>query len=1173
MRLEKIKLVGFKSFVDPTIVHFTKPLTGIVGPNGCGKSNIIDAVRWVMGESSAKQLRGESLVDVIFNGSTHRKPVGLASIELIFDNSKGMLGGEYAQYAQISIKREITRDATSNYYLNGARCRRRDITDVFLGTGMGPRSYSIIEQGMISELIEAKPDELRAYLEEVAGISRYKERRRETESRMTHTQENLSRVNDLRTELGKQLEHLSRQAKAAERYKILKEEERLIKAQLLALKWQVLETQAKGGKVSLNDYETQLASHHAALQHVNTETEKKLTEKTALSEIFSQAQTRYYGINSDIGRLEQEITHQKDRKQHHESELQQTQQSLMHLSATREQDQARKVVLEEAILQLTPQAELAQQQLLITTDALKDAESKMRDWQSYWDVFNQKASESTQQAKVEQLHIQHLEQRQLQLQQRLDKIRQELTVLNVNQYDADIESIRLKLADVEQQLKQTQGALESNQQQIIAQRDSNKLLDRELNETRNQLHHDRGHYASLEALQQTALGKKKTNLIQWLESKKLNHYPRLAELIQVETGWEKAVETVLKFYLGALCVDDQQSMDSLLSELASLDKESLIVLNPVRSSSEAILPKSDSLAVKVQTQANIQPLLNTIYTASSLEEAMRHRDQLLPHESVITADGVWMSASWIRIDRAQDEKFGVIQREQELRTFKERIAEKTRQMNELEQRLKESQQQLIQQEQAREEFQKQLTQQRTQAAQLNAQWQVQQAKISETQKRHAQLTQECTAHEQEMTQSEQELTGSRQRWQDALKLMEQQTQERNHWLQEKETIRAQVEQQRQQLHIHQTSQHQLALQLGSNKTQLAALQQAIERANHQVESFTTKENQLRALLSESLVPMEALKTRLEAALAERVISEKRLNEVKHQIDALNADIQALTDQHHALEQMIQQSRDQLEKERLKIREIEVKQANLTEQIAEMQFDLTALFNEIPAEATEASWTESLEKMNMRISRLGPINLAAIEEHQQLLERKTYLDAQYADLEEALSILRTAIHKIDQETRAKFKETFDTVNHNFQVLFPKVFGGGSAHLELTDQDLLSTGISVLARPPGKRVSHIHLLSGGEKALTAIALVFAMFQLNPAPFCMLDEVDAPLDDANVFRFCELVKEMSNSVQFIFISHNKLAMEMANQLTGVTMNEPGVSRIVAVDIDEAMAMANAG
>lgn len=1173
MRLEKIKLVGFKSFVDPTIVHFAKPLTGIVGPNGCGKSNIIDAVRWVMGESSAKQLRGESLVDVIFNGSTHRKPVGLASIELIFDNSKGMLGGEYAQYAQISIKREITRDAVSNYYLNGARCRRRDITDVFLGTGMGPRSYSIIEQGMISELIEAKPDELRAYLEEVAGISRYKERRRETENRMTHTQENLSRVNDLRLELGKQLEHLSRQAKAAERYKILKEEERLIKAQLLALKWQAFEAQAKNGKLSLNRYETQLTAHQANLQRINTEAEKKLAEKTALSETFSQAQTQYYSLNGDIGRLEQEITHQNDRKQHHESELRQIQQSLATLSTTREQDQAREVTLKQSIVQLTPQAELAEQQLLTTSQMLKEAESKMRDWQSHWDVFNQAAAESTQQAKVEQLHIQHLEQRQLQLQQRFDKVEQALAVLNLNQYDADIEAIHLKLADIEQQLKQTQSALETNQQQIITQRDSNKLLDKELNEARNQLHHDRGHYASLEALQQTALGKKKTNLIQWLESRKLNHYPRLAELIQVEAGWEKAVETVLKFYLDALCVDDQQPMESLMRELASLNKESLIILNPARLVSEAALAKPDSLATKVQTQANIQPLLNTIYTASSLEEAIRHRDQLLPHESVITADGVWMSASWIRIDRAQDEKSGVIQREQELRTFKERIAEKTQQMNELEQRLKDSQQRLIQQEQAREELQKQLTLQRTQAAQFNAQLQVQQAKISETQKRQTQLTQERSDHEREIAQTEQELLASRQRWQIALQTMEQQTQERNHWLQEKETIRAQVEQQRQQLTAHQTAQHQLALQLESHKTQLIGLQQAIERATHQVSSFVAKEAQLRTLLSESLAPIDALKAQLESALAERVVAEKRLSGVKQKIDALNADIQAFTDQHHALEQIIQQSRDQLEKERLQIREIEVKQANLIEQITEVQFILDALLSAMPAEATEASWMESLEKMNTRISRLGPINLAAIEEHQQLLERKTYLDAQYADLEEALSILKNAIHKIDQETRAKFKETFDTVNHNFQTLFPKVFGGGSAHLELTEQDLLSTGINVLARPPGKRVSHIHLLSGGEKALTAIALVFAMFQLNPAPFCMLDEVDAPLDDANVFRFCELVKEMSHSVQFIFISHNKLAMEMAHQLTGVTMNEPGVSRIVAVDIEEAMAMANAG
>ncbi len=1166
MRLKSIKLAGFKSFVDPTTVQFPTNLSAVVGPNGCGKSNIIDAVRWVMGESSAKTLRGESMTDVIFSGSNARMPVGQASVELIFDNSDGSVKGEYASYNEISVRRTVTRDLQSIYALNGSKCRRRDIQDIFLGTGLGPRSYSIIEQGMISRFVEAKPDELRVYIEEAAGISKYKERRRETENRMRHTRENLERLSDIRDELARQLHHLQRQAKAAEQYGEFKQQERLLKAEHQAIKWLDLEAKSGEQEKQIAELEVQLEAIQAEHRAIETEVEKQRQQHIELNDGYQEIQSAFYQVGTEIARHEQNIQHQTERTQQLQGDLKQTEQSLQDADQHLDLDQQKQKQLQEELEKLEPELQMLQEVESSSSDELEVAEALMQEWQQRWDEFNQTASESRQGAEVEQSRIQHMEQHIAKLQERTVKLEQEKSSFGENQKDNETLELQERLEQLDQSTEQHKERVAELVEMIDRQREDNTRLSGELSQAQRTMQDLQGRNSSLKALQQAALGQKDAPVMQWLERQQWHHQPRLAQNLNVEKGWEKALEVVLGHHLQAVGIDH---CDNLQQRLSQLQKGGVTLLEKAdKISSHA--DKQDTLYSKITSNWDIRSLVDGVYVRDTFEQAMALRPDLAAHESVVCKEGIWAGPNWIRVTRDEDEQTSLLQREQELQQLDEQMALLEEKIETLEVDLDSGLLALRNSEQARETAQNELNSVMKQHAELASQLSARQARIEQLNMRRERIFNDLQESEEQLQQEKEKLSAARLVWQECLSRMEQDSGQREELLNQRDNNRSKLDQARQQTRHHRDQVHHLELRRQSISTQLDALQQSLSRLTEQVAGLAERKNQLQASLETSQSPVDELRQMLEVELEKRLTLEGQLTEARKHVEAVEFKLEQLEQNRLKSDRKAEGVRGQLEQSKLQWQTHKVQRETIEGQIREAKQDLKQLLEQLPDQADEQEWIATLEKVQNRIQRLGPINLAAIDEYKTQSERKVYLDAQNDDLMEALTTLENAIRKIDRETRTKFKETFDRVNKGLQEIFPKVFGGGHASLELTGEDMLNTGVAIMARPPGKRNSTIHLLSGGEKALVAISMVFSIFQLNPAPFCMLDEVDAPLDDANVGRYCEIVKEMSEKVQFIFITHNKVTMEMANHMMGVTMHEPGVSRLVTVDIEEAAAMA---
>jgi chromosome segregation protein len=1167
MRLKCIKLAGFKSFVDPTTVNFPSNLCAVVGPNGCGKSNIIDAVRWVMGESSAKNLRGENMTDVIFNGSSGRKPVGQASIELIFDNSDNTLLGEYAGFGEISIKRKVTRDAQNHYYLNGTKCRRRDITDIFLGTGLGPRSYAIIEQGMISKLIEAKPEDLRVYIEEAAGISKYKERRRDTESRMKRTQENLERLTDIRDELERQLSRLHRQAQSAEKYTEYKKEERLYKAQLQALKYTLLDEQAKAKQINIRDLELRMESFITEQVNKDTQIEKYRSQYTEMGDTFNEVQGRYYAIGADIARIEQTIHHAQDRARQLQADLDQTNRDCKEAEQNLLIDAQKAEGWQAEVLEIEPELELVKAAEEGSNDVLVGAEEAMQRWQTEWDGFNQRAAEPRQKAEVQQSRIQHLEQVQQRLLQRIEKLKDEKTGLQDDGIDEEISQLTEQLAELDLVADEKRNSVEAITEKLDQSRNNNTRVSNELDQVRGQLQTLRGRHASLETLQQAALGEKNKAVTQWLAAQQLTHNPRLAESVRVNDGWDKALETVLGSTLQAVCVS---GIDAVTSVIGSLTQGELILLDTSAKTSSSGSPKAALLSSKVSASWDVAGLLNGVYIADDLNGALRLRNQLAAHESIITKDGIWLGSHWLRVARDSDASSGVIARKQEIHELSASISNAEEKVESLSAQLEEGRQAVKDLEQSRESVRREADEQNRRFGELRSQLSAKQVRVEQVSMRRDRADAEIREAREQLDQEAEHLSEARMILGEAINIMGQDTDQREALLQQRDDIRTGLDQARQRARHDKDKAHEIAMRFSLLKTQLESVRLGIGRLSEQSSRLQERRETLILSLSENRDPIEEYKVELETNLSKRLSVEASLTDARRSLEMVEHELRNAEQGRSRAEQEVQAVRAHLEQERLAAQMFEVQRTGIAQQLEEDDLNLQTVLAEMP-EGTEIKPLEDeLETVAGKISRLGPINLAAIDEYKTESERKNYLDAQNADLCEALETLENAIRRIDRETRTRFKETFDQVNKSLQELFPKVFGGGHAYLELTGEDLLDTGITIMARPPGKRNSTIHLLSGGEKALTAIALVFSIFRLNPAPFCMLDEVDAPLDDANVGRYARMVEEMSAQVQFIYITHNKLAMEMAHQLLGVTMHEPGVSRLVTVDVDEAAELA---
>ncbi|SDZ76435.1 chromosome segregation protein SMC [Microbulbifer marinus] len=1167
MRLKCIKLAGFKSFVDPTTVYFPSNLSAVVGPNGCGKSNTIDAVRWVMGESSAKNLRGDSMTDVIFNGSSGRKPVGQASIELVFDNSEGKLQGAYAAFAEISVKRKVTRDGQNNYYLNGDKCRRRDVTDLFLGTGLGPRSYAIIEQGMISKLIEAKPEDLRVYIEEAAGISKYKERRRDTENRMRRTKENLERLTDIRDELDRQLARLERQSAAAEKYSRFKEEERSHKAHLQALKYRDLNDQAQGKQRQIGELELTVEELVTRQVSCDTDIEQKRVGYHELSDSFNEVQGRFYAVGADIARLEQSIAHARERNTRLQSDLAQTEQEFREAETNLEVDQEKAAQFEAELEVILPDLEMVQAAEEESAQALLAAEDQMRDWQNEWDQFNQGASGSRQKAEVQQSRIQHLETSRQRLQERINKLQAEQAGLSDGGDDGETEQLSEQLAELELQAGERRESVAEKNESLAELRSRERDTATELDQLRLQLQTSRGRQASLEALQQAALGQGKA-VENWLQQQALADKPRLADQISAQSGWEKAVETVLGAQLQAVCVDQ---LESLGESLASLESGQAIFIDGagVAAPSAGSLPQ---LAEVVEGPQSMAGILAGIYTAEDLTAALSQRAQLQAHESIVTRDGLWLGPNWLRVSRASDAESGVLARKQELEELEQAIAGCEEQIETLSEQREELRRQVSDLESGIEQSRGEAEQLSRREAELRSQLSARRARAEQMNERRTRVEQEITEVREQLELEGESLSEARLLLQEAVEAMSDDTDRRETLLARRDELREALDAARQRAREDKDRAHELAMREQSVRTQMISLERTLQVMREQLERLRSRRELLQEQMAETQDPSQDFQAELEEKLAERIEVETELSEARKKLEEVESGLREQEQERHKVESALQGVRAQLEQERLAAQTLEVQRNGLVEQLRESDHDVDQLLEELPGDLTISQVQQELELVAARISRLGPINLAAIDEYKQESERKHYLDRQYGDLMDALETLENAIKKIDRETRTRFKETFDQVNTGLQELFPKVFGGGHAYLELTGEDLLDTGIAIMARPPGKRNSTIHLLSGGEKALTAIALVFSIFRLNPAPFCMLDEVDAPLDDANVGRYARMVKEMSEHVQFIYITHNKIAMEMANQLLGVTMHEPGVSRLVSVNVEEAAELASA-
>jgi chromosome segregation protein len=1165
MRLTTIKLAGFKSFVDPTVLHFPTNLTGIVGPNGCGKSNVIDAIRWVMGESAASRLRGESLTDVIFSGSSGRKPVGQAMVELIFDNSDGAIGGEYATYNEISVKRIVGRDSQSDYFLNGVRCRRRDITDLFLGTGLGARSYSIIEQGIISDIVESHPEQLRAHLEEAAGISRYKERRKETESRIKATRENLDRVRDVREEVEKQLDHLNRQARAAERWKKLKEEHTRREAELRALSYRSIARELEQHREALREAETGIEKQLAEQRHLEAAIEAARAQHQEQSDALNAVQGEVYQVGAELARVEQQIRHHRELGERLRQAREETEHAWEELAAHIKADRDQHESVSAALSEGEPELQRLRDIETRASEALRDAEAAHAAWQQRWEAHGGDSAATSREAEVERTHIDYLDRQLLELTRRRDALQSERAAYDLDALHRAAESLQSEHENQRALVESHSAQLESHKAEAETLLGEERQAQSWLAEARAQEQALRGRIASLEALQHAALGEDRDTAREWLQKFGLATSARLGSKLQVEAGWERAVETVLAGLLEGVLVDDPLALSN---ELASVERTDVSLVGAGGSPPNI----EGTLAAQARGPSSALALLAQVRTAETLEQARAIAATLQAPQSVITREGVWLSPQFARVRRAEGGQVGVLARGRELQSLQTELEHLTVRLSELTRRAEEVRAQRLAAEQARDDAQRELYGAHRRLSELAGELQGKRGRIDSAQARLQALDDELAEIASRLAESEEAARGARARMEGAVSRMSEHERarmelesERRQLLERREAARADAQDAADAAHRH-------ALSLESRRSALASLEQSLARMETQRTQLETRRAELDQQIGAGDDPIAALERERQTFLDQRLQVDRKLVEARREVEETDAELRRLEQERHAAEAALGGKREVLTERRLAEQALRMRGEQLSEAINAAGLQVDPLLAELQEDAQPEQWQERIAELEGKIARLEPVNLAAIAEHAEAAQRKEYLDAQLADLTSALETLDNAIKKIDRETRQRFKDTFDRVNAGLQELFPKLFGGGHAHLELTGEDLLDTGVAIMARPPGKRVSHISLLSGGEKAMTAVALVFSIFNLNPAPFCLLDEVDAPLDEGNVGRFGQLVRDMSEKVQFVIVTHNKATMEMTHQLCGVTMREPGVSRLVQVDLEEAAKLAGA-
>jgi len=1132
----------------------------------------MDACRWVLGESKASELRGESMQDVIFNGTNTRKPASRASVELVFDNADHRAGGQWGQFLEIAVKRVLTRDGNSSYFINNQPVRRRDVQDVFLGTGLGPRAYAIIGQGTISRIIESRPEELRLFLEEAAGVSKYKERRRETENRLSDTRENLTRVDDILRELNANLEKLEKQAEVAQRFNDLKADSALKQQQLWFFKRADAETDQVKIKVDVDKAVIDLEARIADLRHVEADLETVRQAHYAAGDQVNQAQGMLYEASAEVSKLEAEIRFVVEGRQRAEQRLLQLQAQSTEWSEKQIQALTELEVLAEQALQAEDQTITLAAQVEDQAQALPDLEEGMRQAQA-------KANEQRGSVVQVQQQIQVLaaDQRNIEDQTRQLSIRQERLIADRNALDAPDEH---RLVQLQEQLTHADSLAKLTSDTLQDLEEQTPQLDQERRNQQQAVNDESAKLADLtakiEALK-SLQEKVKTDgkLKPWLNKHGLDQLQGLWSKIHMEPGWENAMESALREKLSSLEVSRLDMVKAFASDVPPAKLSFYSPPNATQASARKGLPAvcrplSDLLRLSdAGLKALLTDWLQSYFTAPSLEEAMAWRDQLQGAECFVVQSGHAVGKHSVSFYAPDSEQAGLLARAQDIENFEKQlraqtlIAEETRSASvRSEAAYSDAAQRLVSARQEASEAQTKAHELQVEKLRLS-QW------AAQTQARSEQIAADMSEIDSQLEALQERRITAEARFEE-LDMQLADSQERHAQLDERviEAERKLSECREQQRTLERLAQEATFAQR-SLEARRSELQRGLETAVQQIKSIADEQERAKDELSR--LTDAAAQAGLQNALAMKMEREQVLGAKRSEYDDLTARLRASDERRMSFERELDPMRQRITELQLKEQASRLGLEQYTQLLLDAEADLEALAKSIEEGPVRLTGLQSeIDRLNREIMALGAVNLAALEELTTSRERKLFLDAQTADLTEAMTTLEDAIKKIDAETRDLLAGTFKIVNEHFGRMFPELFGGGSARLVMTGDEILDSGVQVMAQPPGQKNQTIHLLSGGQKALTAIALVFAIFQLNPAPFCLLDEVDAPLDDANTERYAKLVKSMGKETQFLFISHNKIAMEMAEQLIGVTMQEQGVSRIVAVDMEAAVSIA---
>ncbi len=1165
MRLEKIHLGGFKSFADAVSVELKDQMIGIVGPNGCGKSNVVDAVRWVMGEAS-RHIRAMNLEDVIFSGTISRKPVEQAFVELIFDNAQGKCGVQYAQYGEISIRRTVSRDRDSKYYINGKRCRRKDIADIFFGTGLGANSYAIIEQGMISRIVEAKPDEMRSYVEEAAGVSKYKERRKETEIHIRHTRDNLDRVMDIREEIDKQLRKLKRQVREAKRYAQLKSKKDMLRAGLMLMRLRYYEAEQKNAKKVLSEKRMSFDQSEVSIQATEAKIERQRTDLEMANNKLHTVREALYRLDAKATALESEITSQEQDAERIRREQKEIEETLRDISSELRTERERYQKFEARVAELQIIRERLTDDTAANRENAEDSENELNKLYKMRDRHHSESRESSEKLKVEKARGELYRQSISEIdksESEIDKQREEIDPFLLEaEKKENIHRLKHSRYEAEQSLQM----LEQASADIKRLRGCVQALSGKLNEGQVQAQEAQGQISSLEVLQEAALGHDTESFYVWLEEAELSDKDLVSENIAVERGWEDAVELVLSAFLGGVRID---SLDRQAQNLDSFNQGNLVL---IESSLSVASAGQETLADKVSSEIGLHDWLSRVLLAENITDAMTRRHSLSVGESIVTRDGAWVGKNWLQLRRFSQGDEGVLMRKTKIESLRRQLDELQESSDAVKRELNQAHIDLSAQEAVRDREQERRLAYLKEIATLES-------KITHCDE---QIDQQC-ARSEKLDQMKAEIALRRER------LIVEHRQSRREY----EQAQAQVQEMNTRFDelaknimrqanklaetkrlFHQTRDtlHQAEIENESARVNLAAAQKHIEQLQRQEASLKQHQTILLESMNHLTAPLSDSQRQHGQLLKEHLDSDEKLAGANRNVSAKQAKIGELESERNRLREQFDARRKANEDAHAALQVSVARYHDAKAAFDKFAVDIVEVEASLRADVTVQAQEAALQEVQEKLGRLGAINLVALGEFNELSERKTFIDLQYKDLTSALSNLEAVIKKIDHETRSRFKKTFERINENLRKLFPALFGGGEAYLEMTESDLLNTGITVMAKPPGKRLSTIQLMSGGEKALAAAAVVFSIFELNPAPFCLLDEVDAPLDEHNIERFCSMIKDMSRRIQFVMITHSKLTMEYMDSLIGITMYEAGVSRLVSVDMDEALKMASA-